>query len=216
MSVAERPPRRRWVWITGILLIGGVVGFFAWWQYFKTTPSYAVALLVDAAQKNDGPEFVSVVDTDRVIDNFISQNAPDSAAGLTSTLVKSVRVQLQSMTPETTARVKEGVKEEIRKRTNELAGSSSGRPFLVNALAVPLMAEVDQSGESARVKFNRNGQVELLMDRTDGNWKVTSLQDSELAGRVMSKILKALPQSPLDRIRDLPQKLPNLPLFNGK
>jgi hypothetical protein len=220
MSVTQQPSRRHWLWlIPGALIIVGVVGFFAWWQYFKTTPSYALALLVDASQQNDRAAFNRVVDLDRVIDNFIAQGAQDSAIGLTSATVTSVRMQLQSLAPEPVAAVREGVREEVRNRVNELAGSSA-RPFLATALAMPFVTEINQTGESVQVRVSRTDEVELTMERREGgNWQVTSLRDQALARRVVSGIVKQLPQSESEfgkqmrrQLQALPEKLPPLPL----
>jgi hypothetical protein len=222
MSVTQKPSRRRRLWlIPGGLVIVGLVVFFAWWQYFKTTPAYALALLVDASQQNDRAAFDRVVDLDRVIDNFIAQGAQDSAIGLTTALVTSVRVQLQSLAPETIAAVKEGVREETRNRINELAGSSSARPFLATALAIPFVTEINQTGESVQVKVSGTAEVDLTMERRHGsNWQVTSLRDQALARRVVSGIVKQLPQSESEfdkqvrrQLRALPEDLHQLPLL---
>lgn len=223
MSVTQKSSGRRWLWfIPGALLIAALLVSFPCWQYFKTTPSYSLALLIDAAQRTDQAAFDRVVDLDRVIDDFITQSAPGSTLGLTSGLVSSVRTQLQTLAPETIASVKEGVKEDILSRINELAGSTRGRPFVVTALVMPFVNEINQTGDSAQVKVNRTGEVELLMERREGSdWRVTSLRDQALATRVVSGIVKNLPESELDQqlrreLRGLPEMLQKFPLLNGK
>jgi hypothetical protein len=221
MSVTERVPKRRWLWlIPGGLLIAGFVVFFVWWQYFKTTPAYSLALLVDVAQRNDQAAFDRVVDLDQVIDNFIAQAAEGSAMGLTPELVTPVRMQLQSLAPETSAGIKQVVKEEIRTRINELTGSSGARPFLVTAVAMPFVADIKQTGDTAQVRLNENDEVELRMERREGSdWKVISLRDQALAGRVVQGIIKRLPgtESQIDKqLGTLPETLQKLPLLNAK
>lgn len=222
MSVTTGATKRRWLWlIPSILLIAGLIVSFAWWQYFKTTPAYSLALLVDAAQQDDQAAFDRVVDLDRVIDNFITQGGPGSALGLTTELVTSMRTQLQSFAPETLAGIKEGVRAEIRNRTNELSGSSSGRPFPLIALAMPFVVEINQTGDSALVRMSNIDQIELTMEsREGGSWKVTSLRDKALAARVVSGIVKELPQSESQidqqmrrQLRALPENLRQLPLL---
>lgn len=221
MSVTNTTPKRRWLWlIPGGLLLAGLVVLFASWQYFKTTPAYSLALLVDAAQRNDHAAFDRVVDLDQVIDTFISQAAQGSTMGLTPGLVTPVRMQLQSLAPETSAGVKQVVKEEIRTRINELAASSGARPFIVTAMAMPFVADIKQTGDTAQVRINDNDQVELRMERHDGSgWKVISLRDQALAARVILGIMKNLPatESQVDKhLRTLPETLQKLPLFNTK
>jgi hypothetical protein len=44
MSSSQPSTRLRWLWlIPGGLLVVGLLICFAGWQYFKTTPSYALA-----------------------------------------------------------------------------------------------------------------------------------------------------------------------------
>jgi hypothetical protein len=222
MSATQKSSsRRRLFWLIpgGLIILGGVV-FFAWWQYYKTTPAYTLALVVGAAQQNDRAAFDRVVDLDQVIDNFIAQGAPDSAIGLTTATVTSVRLQLQSLAPEPVAAVKEAVREDVRNRVNELAGSAGARPFLLTALAMPFVSEINQTAERAQVRINRTDDVELVMEHRQGSdWKITSLRDQALARRVVSGIVKRLPQSESEfdkQMRRLPQalpeKLPQLPL----
>ena len=210
---------RLWFVLVGLVIVALVV-CFAGWQYFKTTPTYSLALVVDAAQQNDLAAFDRVVDLDAVIDNFITQSAQDSAFGLTTQIVTSVREQLQSLAPETSKAVKDDVREEIRNRIKEVAGPASPRPFMVTALAMPFVTEIDKSGDSAKVRLNRAAEVELTMERRAGsNWQVTSLRDQALAKRVFSAIVKQLPRSPLEveeihkQLRTLPENLPPLPLL---
>jgi hypothetical protein len=214
---------RRWLWlIPGVLLVIGLLVCFAGWLYFKTTPAYTLALLVDAAQQNDRAAFEQIVDLDQVIDNFIAQSAPGSALGSTTQMVTSVRTRLQALAPEASATVKSAVQEEVQKRTSELAGSTGARPFFVTALAMPFVSDINQTGDTAHVKINKTEEVELVMDRRDGSWKVVALQDQALAARVVQGIVKALPRADSNfeeqmrrQLQALPD-IPKLPLINAK
>jgi len=199
-------------------------GLFRLVAILPDAPAYALALLVDAAQKGDRDAFDQVVDLDQVIDNFVAQSAPGAALGASTELVTSVRTRLQSLAPEASATIKEAVQEEIQKRTSELAGSAGARPFLVTALGMPFMSDIKQTGDRALVKINRNDEVELTMERHEGsNWKVVGLRDQALAARVVQGIVKLLPRSgsPFEeqmrrQLETLPNAIPNLPLFNPK
>lgn len=223
MSFTPPAAKRRWLWFipTG-LLIAGLLVCVSGWLYFKTTPAYALALLVDAAQQSDRAAFDEVVDLDQVIDNFIAQSPPGSALGSTTQLVTSVRTRLQSLAPETSETVKTTVREEIQKRTSELAGSTGSRPFFLTALAMPFVSEINQTGDTAHVKMNETDEVELVMERREGSWKVVSLQDQALAARVVQGIVKVLPRSDSfeeqmrRQLKALPDSIPKLPLINAK
>lgn len=224
MSSTEKAHKLRWLALIlgGLLLIVFAAGFF-WWQHYKTTPAYSLALVVDAAQRNDGAAFDRIVDMEKVVDNLLLQVAQTASGGLASDIATPLRTQLQSLAPGVMASVKQTIKEEIRKRINELAGSSGARPFFLTALAIPFKANISESNETAKALINTGGhQVELSMERSDGShWRVISLRDDALAARIASNIVKDLPGSgsQLDKemrkqLREnLPGTLRKLPLF---
>jgi len=223
MSHTTKSHMLRWIGlILGGLLLVVLAGGFLWWQHYKTTPAYSLALVVDAAQRNDVEAFDQVVDMERVVDNFIPQVAQTATGGLASEVATSLRRQLQSLAPDVMASVQQTIKEEIRKRINELAGPSGARPFFLTALAIPFKADITKSNETAKATINTHDhQVELTMERIDdSHWRVISLRDDALAGRIANDIVKNLPVtgSQLDKgirkqLQDLPETLPKLPLL---
>jgi hypothetical protein len=213
--------KRRWLWlIPGALLVVILLVCIAGWLYFKTTPAYALALLVDAAQQSDRAAFIELVDLDQVIDNFVAQTPPAAALGTSTQMVTSVRTQLQSLAPETSATIKMAVQEEIQTRTSELAGPA--QPFFLTALAMPFVSEVKETGDTAHVKINKTDEVELVMERRAGRWRVVALQDQALAARVVQGIVKALPRAGSfeeqmrRQLESLPETIQKLPLINAK
>jgi hypothetical protein len=205
----------RWLALILIgLLIIAFAGGFAWWQHYKTTPAYSLALLVDAAQRNDAVAFDEVIDIDKVVDNFTPQVMDALTGGVASELARSLRVQLQSLAPNVLGSVKQTIKEEVRKRINELAGSSGARSFFLTALAIRFKTNISESNEMAKATIDTGSdQVELIMERSDdSHWKVVSLRDDALAARIARNTLKDLSGSGLQ----LPGKLPALQLFGGK
>jgi hypothetical protein len=224
MSHTKRAHKLRWLAVVfgGLLLIGFAAGFF-WWQHYKTTPAYSLALVVDAAQRNDGAAFDRMIDMEKVVDNLMPQVTQRATGGLAADFAGALRTQLQSLAPGVMASVAQTIKEEIRKRTNELSGSSGARPFILTALAVPFKAHISETDGTAKALINSgNEQVELTMERGDGShWRITSLRDDALATRVANNIVKDLPGSgsQLDKEmrkqlqEKLPETLRQLPLL---
>src|SRR5882762_4518616 len=56
-----------------LILICAVAGGYFWWSSYKQKPAYSIALVVDAVQRNDMKTFDTLVDTDKVVDNFMPQ-----------------------------------------------------------------------------------------------------------------------------------------------
>src|SRR2546426_373663 len=55
-----------------VVLLGTAAGVYFWWQHYKAQPAYTLALLVDAAQRNDNEEVDRILDMDKVTDNFVA------------------------------------------------------------------------------------------------------------------------------------------------
>src|SRR3954464_1150057 len=56
--------------VAGVLLlivVGLAAVIYFWWSSYTRKPAYSVALVVDAAQRNDMKAFDSLVDTDKVV-----------------------------------------------------------------------------------------------------------------------------------------------------
>jgi hypothetical protein len=214
---------RRWLAsiLIGLFIIAFAAGF-AWWQHYKTTPAYSLALLVDAAQRNDAAAFDELIDMDKVVDNFTPQVVDAVTGGVAAELAGSLRVQLQALAPGVLATVKQTIKEEVRKRINELAGSSGARPFLLTALAIRFKVNISESNKTAKATIDTGSDgVELFMERSDdSSWRIISLRDDALATRIARDRVKGLPglelQLDKEMRKQLPERLPELPRFRDK
>src|SRR5678816_3172385 len=58
--------------VLSLLAIAGVSGYL-YYRSFKDTPQYSLALLVDAAKRDDKKTIAELVDTDAVVDDFVAQ-----------------------------------------------------------------------------------------------------------------------------------------------
>src|SRR6266478_3556192 len=56
-----------------VVIVGALAGGYFWWRHYQTQPAYALALLVDAAQRNDGAEIDRLLDLDKITTDFVSQ-----------------------------------------------------------------------------------------------------------------------------------------------
>ncbi|HKO95644.1 MAG TPA: hypothetical protein VJU86_01540 [Pyrinomonadaceae bacterium] len=202
--------------ITLALLIISVVGAFAWWRYFKTTPTYSLAVLIDAAQRDDAQAFDTVFDTDKVVENFLSDQAQKPQAGYLPNLSVSLRDRLKSAPPSVVTYVKTGIREGVRRRINELGESAGNAPIVLTALVLYFKTHLRVDGEKATVSISRNDQkLELGMLRNNDHWRVVSAKDDALAARIIANLAKDLPSelSPLDLAKPLKDALPKLPLI---
>src|SRR4029453_15720330 len=123
---------RRWVKILGFLAIGFVAilvlaaaGGFFWWGHFRTTPTYSLALIVDAAQRNDMATFDRLVDSDKIVANLGSQVREKLASPIGLIPGLAVNRALQSVPPALVQPLKQGVRDHIAQEMKKISGESA-------------------------------------------------------------------------------------------
>src|SRR5438067_12700385 len=56
-----------------VVIIGALAGGYLWWRHYQSQPAYSLALLVDAAQRNDGAEIDRLLEMDRISSDCVKQ-----------------------------------------------------------------------------------------------------------------------------------------------
>jgi BMFP domain-containing protein YqiC len=187
--------RRRWPIVLGSILLLLILGGFVFWQIYKTRPAYSLALLVDAAQRNDTATFDRVVDTGKVVESFAPQVVNEATGRLGTALTPQMRQRIEALVPTLIPNVTENLRNEVMKQVREVTARAEGKPFFLIALTIPYIVDIKQEGDTATVRAKRNDRdIELVMQRTpEKRWKVVSVKDDELARRVVDDIAKYLP-----------------------
>lgn len=188
----------------GLILVGAIVGGYLWWQNYKTRPGYSLALLVDAAQRNDTKAIDEVVDTDKIVENFIPQVTEKALGRYAAALTAPLSKQVETLVPKLLPDIKDKVREEVAGRVREIGKRAEGKPFIIIALGVPYAVGIKQEGnDAARVSATLDGRpTELTMQRNGERWKIVAVTDEELATRMVDNIAKNLPAvgSELDKL----------------
>lgn len=211
-NLGSKPVKWRWLVLgPAILIVLGAIAALLLWQYYKTTPTYTLALLVDAAERNDTTAFDELFVMDRVVETFASEMA--QAKGIEAP--NWLRNRLQSIAPSITVTIKPIFREAVRRRVLELAEQSVNAPFFFKALGVLLKTKVAENGNAVTATITQGGErLDLKLEQVNKQWKVVSVRDDALASRVMASLAKELPvQIPSDRISNpldglLPKTLP--------
>lgn len=204
---------RRILALVGVLfviaILGIAVGAFIWYQNYKTKPAYSLALLVDAVQRNDQATFDELVDTDKVVENFVPQVTEKAIGRYAAALTTPIREQVKSLVPKLLPAVKEQVRAEVTKKIKELSARSEGRPFILIALGMPFIVDVKENGDGAQVMANLNDrQVELSMTRNQDRWKIVGVKDDVMASQLVDSIAKNLPAIGSEIEKQLRKNLP--------
>jgi flagellar basal body-associated protein FliL len=208
-----------------IVLLGIAAGLYFWWQSYKARPNYSLALVVDAAQRNDMAAFDELVDMDRIVDNFVPQVVEKAGAQSSFGLPGGVmRKQLQAQLVKIAPQVKQRVREEIASQVKEISARAGGKPFFLVALALPFAVDTKEEGDAAQVKATfKDRPIELTMQRSGERWKIVGVKDDVLVTRILENVARDLPASAAtpsipDDLRkklekQLPGKLPDIPIL---
>jgi hypothetical protein len=187
--------------VTGLIVVGlllvALVGSYAWWQSFKKSPPYSLALLMDAAQHDDLQAVETLIDADKIADGFAPQ-VIESLTGPGSQLPPQARASLSATIPALIPRVRETMRDEIARSLKGLSQNESSRlPFFVKALGVRQGTDVEERGDAATVKLKGGDRpVELSMLRDGERWKVVTVKDPQLASEIATRLATSLPAAP--------------------
>jgi hypothetical protein len=175
-----------------LLLVAG--GIFFWWQHYKTTPAYSLALLVDAAQRDDMATVDTIVDTDKVVDNFASEVIDKAAGRYGLALGASTRKQIEALTPKLLPAIKETTRAAVAARVKDISQQANQKPFVLVALGIPYLVNVVTSDDTAKASaVVRDQRVELDLARAGDRWKVVAFKDDALVQRALDQVIKSLP-----------------------
>lgn len=206
---------KRVLGVTGLIVVGVVlvalIGSYVWWQSFKQSPPYSLALLLDAAQHDDVQAVETMIDADQIAQGFVPQ-VIENLAGTGSQLPPQARASLTATLPTLLPRVRETMRDEIARALKGLSQNDSANlPFFVKALGVRQATTVVERGEAATVTVKAGDRpVELSMHRDGEHWKLITVKDPQLASDIATRLAASLPAAPP------PQQPQNQPRRRGR
>ena len=193
--------RRRWPKILGVfavtllvlLLVAGAGGYF-WWRHYQTTPAYSLALILEAAQRNDMAAFDKQMDDDEIGRNMVSDFKQRAQSRYGTALTVPLQRQIDNLLPLFLPRLKQAADIELTKQIKEFSAKVGAKPFIVVALTVPSLVKITSEAETAKVAATLSDRpLQLTMRRDGDRWKVTALNDDTLTQRLVDDMMKELP-----------------------
>jgi len=177
-----------------VLIAGAIGGVYFWWRNYQATPAYSLAILADAAQRNDTAAIDNLFDTDKITDDFVAQVRERTSASPVNSL-------FGSSVPTITPKMRQVAHDELIKELQRLTVPAKGKPFVLVALAVTSFADIKQENNTAHAKVNIiDEQLELTMQREAERWRIIAVQDDKLTKRVADAVMRNT--SPGDQIQD--------------
>lgn len=187
--------RRRWPKMLGFFAIALVVivalaagGGFLWWRHYRTTPAYSLAVIVDAAQRNDMATFDRLVDSDKIVANLGSQVLEKMASPVGLIPGLTINRTIQTVPPSLLQPLKQGVRDHIAQELKKVSGESAPKPFIVIALTLPALVKItNEPNQASRVAATIPGQsTELTMQQDGETWKIVGLKDDALITKLIN------------------------------
>jgi hypothetical protein len=182
--------------LIGIILLivfGGLgAGGYFWWRHYQSGPAYSLAVLADAAQRQDTATVDGILDTEKITADFVSQvrsrlPASSSVASLLPSQTDSVRNSLS-------AKLKETLHEQLMKELQELSSVARDKPFIVVALGIPYYADIKQNDNAAQVTVRvKDEEIKLTMQLAGDHWRIVAVQDDKLAKMVADSLVHSMP-----------------------
>jgi sulfur transfer complex TusBCD TusB component (DsrH family) len=171
-----------------IFVIVALGGYF-YWRQLKTTPQYSLALLVDAARRNDQKTIDQLIDTDAVVDDFVPQ-ITDKAVELYGRGVAPATIQkLASAIAPFLPAIKERAKAELPNLIRDKTQPFEKIPFWAIAIGANRYLDITQEGDKAFVKSKvPEVSLELTLKRNGERWQVIVVKDEVLARKIAEKI----------------------------
>ncbi len=182
-----------------LLVVAALGGGYLWWQHYQKSPAYSVALLVDAAQRDDVRAIDELVDSDRVTQGFVPQVLDKLKSGAAAIPNMPATAQAEAALPQLLPRVRETMREEIAREAKGFAEKSGGKvPFFVFALGVSRAADIKDQGSDAATATLKvaDRPVELGLQRSGERWKIVTVKDDAMASSIAARVASSLPAPP--------------------
>jgi hypothetical protein len=198
-QIAPKKPSVFWkvLKIFGVLLIlfliAGAAGGYFYWRNLKTKPQYSLALLVDAARRDDQKAIEELVDTDAVVDDFMPQITDKAielyGRGLAPSTIQKVAQVAAPFLPAVKQRARAEVPNLVREKTRQF----ENYPFWTIAVGAGRFLEIINEGDKAFVRSKiQERPLEIVLKRNGERWQVVAIKDEVLARRVAERIGQSL------------------------
>lgn len=174
--------------VLGLALAGGI-GFFVYYQTLKGTPQYSLALLVDAAKRDDRAEVNSLVNIDAVVEDFVPQITTKAVEmygrGQPPEVLRKVARIALPLLPAVKERARTELPRVIRERTSQFGSV----PFSAMVLGADQYLDITLNGDEATVRSKLpEHQLEMKMRKSGDRWQIVGVRDEKVATAIARKI----------------------------
>lgn len=175
--------------ILGVIVVAvlGIGGYF-YWESYKAKPGYTLALLIDAAGRDDQKTIDELFDTDKVVEDYAAQVREQ--AGKSPIVIGPLKPMVENFIKNNMPKIKEKAREEVKNRIKEIGSTAEGKPFIVYAFALPWVIDIKEEGDNATATISTPvNKVELKMQRNGDRWKVVGAKDDQAVNKIVERVI---------------------------
>jgi len=200
--MSKRPFAIAGIVLLSVLLVAGGALFF-YYQSLKTTPQYSLALLIDAAKRDNKEQVAQLVDTDAVVDDFMQQIVDHAVdlygRGLPASVIQKAAIIAQPIMPSVKQQARNVIPGAIRSRAQRF----SKVPFFMMVFAADRYLQIDVKGDTAVVKSKMQDRpMDIKMKRNGKRWQVVGVKDDQLATDIARSIGQQLIELATAKVTD--------------
>lgn len=171
-----------------ILVIGGIGGYF-YWRSLKKTPQYSLALIVDAARRDDRKAIDALIDSDAAVGDFMPQITAKAVELYGRNLPPATIARVEQIAQPVLPVVKQRARAEIPNLIREKTKQFEKVPFWAMVVGASRFLDIAKETDRAFIKSKMADRpLELTMKRNGERWQVVGLKDEELSKRIAEKI----------------------------
>lgn len=193
---SQAPKPRRWPRVLGIIAavlivfaLVGAVGGYLYWSSLKRSPQYSLALLVDAAKRDDKQTIDRVVDINAVVDDFVPQVTAKAVELYGKGLPPQLVGQLAQLAAPIIPSVKDRARAQLPKIIRERVATFGDVPFPLMVIGAGRYLDIKVDGDIATVKSKvPEHPLELKMKRNGDVWQIVGVKDENLASDIAQRI----------------------------
>jgi hypothetical protein len=171
------------------LIVVAAGGGYLYYLSFKNTPQYSLALLVDAAGRDNKAEIDSVVDINAVVDDFVPQVTGKAIELYGRNMSPKVIGQVERLATPILPAVKDRARAELPRIIRERTQKFGYVPFFAMVMGADRYLDITVSGDTAIVKSKMpEHPLEMTMRRNGDRWQIVGVREEQLATDIARKI----------------------------
>jgi hypothetical protein len=192
VTILKPMPKRPFVVVGGAvlaLLLVGLIGGTVYYLGLRKTPQYSLALLIDAAKRDDKTDVSSLIDTNAVVDDFVPQITSKAIELYGRGQPPEVLAQIEKIARPILPAVKERAAAELPRVIRERTERFGYVPFFAMVLGADRYLDITVTSDTAVVHSKiEDHPLEMSMRRNGDRWQIVGVKDEQLATDIARKI----------------------------